>query len=221
MQTPALPTEKEPSAQSVHAAAPATEYFPAAHGTHFVMPVLAANVPAAQFCVSCHGEKNNQYPSNTTNIAISTKKGTRVAWGKHHSYLASARSLGAHIVVVRPSWTRRTSGTRCGPSVGVVRACRALRACGDRRGSSPIIVGAGWARQARRIGGGADAGAVGARRTCCASGEGGRRRVRVVGTRRTHRARTRSCDGVRSDRTRAASRRTCCSSCSRILSSGT
>ena len=43
---------KDPCAQSVQAAAPAAEYFPAAHATHFVMPVLAANVPAAQFCAS-------------------------------------------------------------------------------------------------------------------------------------------------------------------------
>jgi hypothetical protein len=57
VQTPALPTENEPAAQSVHAAAPATEYFPAAQAAHFDMPVLAANVPAAQFCAS---ELHNQ-----------------------------------------------------------------------------------------------------------------------------------------------------------------
>ena len=37
----------DPAAQSVHIAAPDAEYFPAAQGTHFDMPVLAAYVPAA------------------------------------------------------------------------------------------------------------------------------------------------------------------------------
>jgi lipopolysaccharide export system protein LptC len=41
---------KDPAAQSEHAAAPDAEYFPATHGTHFDMPVLAAYVPAAQSC---------------------------------------------------------------------------------------------------------------------------------------------------------------------------
>ena len=41
---------KDPAAQSEQAAAPDAEYFPAAHGTHFDMPVLAAYVPAAQSC---------------------------------------------------------------------------------------------------------------------------------------------------------------------------
>ena len=50
VQTPAMPTEKEPAAQSAQAAAPDAEYFPATHGTHFDMPVLAAYVPAAQSC---------------------------------------------------------------------------------------------------------------------------------------------------------------------------
>ena len=57
VQIPALPVEKEPAAQSVQPSAPAAEYFPAAQGTHFDMPVLAANVPAAQLCMQTSGNQ--------------------------------------------------------------------------------------------------------------------------------------------------------------------
>ena len=51
----AINAAKEPAAQSVQPSAPAAEYFPAAQGTHFDMPALAANVPAAQLCMQTSG----------------------------------------------------------------------------------------------------------------------------------------------------------------------
>ena len=59
----------------MQAAAPAAEYCPAAHATHFVMPVLAANVPAAQFCASA---LRNQKPLKRNNNAHCTPAGDGV-----------------------------------------------------------------------------------------------------------------------------------------------
>ena len=124
VQTPALPMENEPAAQSVHAAAPATEYFPAAQAAHFDMPVLAANVPAAQFCAS---ELHNQTQLYAKAQSLQ-KQASHFCWRRRHSYLASACSFGPNIMVVRPRRTRFASGAGCGPGVGVVRASRTLRA---------------------------------------------------------------------------------------------
>ena len=98
------------------------------------------------------------------------------------SYLALVGGFGANIMVVRSRSTCFTSGTGRGPSVGVVRACRAFRAGSSRRGAGPIIVGASGARQTCCAGGGADAAAVRPRGTCRAGGNGGRSRVAVVGS---------------------------------------
>ena len=100
--------EKEPAAQSVHAAAPATEYFPAAQAAHFDMPVLAANVPAAQFCAS---ELHNQ-TSITCLLATASLVpciGLQL-WTQHHGCTSPQDTLRKR----RWMWTR-CWGCTCQP----------------------------------------------------------------------------------------------------------
>ena len=169
--------ENEPAAQFEQAAAPAAEYVPAAHGTHFVIPVFAAYVPAGQFCKSVSQHKHQSIGAGP---AHSSGAAGHVEYAEQ--YLALIRGFGARVVVVSPRRTRLASSIRRGPGVRVVRACRALRAGDSRRGAGPVVVGTGRALQASCTGRGPDAGAVGACRTSRTSGDGGGCSVAVVGT---------------------------------------
>ena len=127
-------------------------------------------------------------------------------------------------MVVRSRSTCFTSGTGRGPSVGVVRACRAFRAGSSRRGAGPIIVGASGARQTCCAGGGADAAAVRPRGTCRAGGNGGRSRVAVVGSLRAQCARGHSLAAMRLTSNERCKRSLCAvrassSTCGRVLPS--
>ena len=189
--------ENEPAAQSKQAAAPAAEYVPAAHGTHFVIPVFAAYVPAGQFCKSVSQHKHQSIgagPAHSSGAAI-----RHVEYAEQ--YLALIRGFGARVVVVSPRRTRLASSIRRGPGVRVVRACRAFRAGDSRRGAGPVVVGTGRALQASCTGRGPDAGAVGACRTSRTSGDGGGRSVAVVGTLAAQSASTCACNRIRASNT--------------------
>ena len=105
----------DPAAQSEHAAAPDTEYFPASQGTHFDIPVLAAYVPAAQSCG--HASQNQKDPRRNLsrsngnmrrNRPLAQSQNTpcigRLLWSPHHGCTSQQDTLRKRLQTWTQCW---------------------------------------------------------------------------------------------------------------------